>query len=307
MAEPIDMKAGEPAAHCGVVAVVGRTNAGKSTLVNRLVGEKVSIESPVSQTTRTTVRGVLTEERGQLVLLDTPGLHRSRNLLGRTMNKAARGGADGADAVLLVCDASRDPREEDEGWMSRLARRGNGAPVVVFLNKSDRSCHEKAFRQAWSAASAAAAAPRFLRGSARTGEGVDALLSALFSALPPGPLLFDGDTLSDHPRRLAVADLIREQFFRQFDDELPHAIGVGTDEIDESSRPVRVKATAYVRRGNQKGIVLGEKGRSLRAVKRRAEAELSKFFDAPCVLDIWIRVEPDWDENFFLLRQLGYR
>ncbi|MBQ6103250.1 MAG: 50S ribosome-binding GTPase, partial [Kiritimatiellae bacterium] len=141
----LDAKAGAPAPHAGVVAVVGRTNAGKSTLVNRLVGEKVSIVSPVVQTTRTTVRGVLTEARGQLVLLDTPGLHKSRTVLGASMNKAARASASGADAVLLVCDASRAPELEDEGWMQRLAR--SPAPVAIFLNKADESCRERAFRE----------------------------------------------------------------------------------------------------------------------------------------------------------------
>ena len=339
-----DAKAGAPAPHAGVVAVVGRTNAGKSTLVNRLVGEKVSIVSPVVQTTRTTVRGVLTEARGQLVLLDTPGLHKSRTVLGASMNKAARASASGADAVLLVCDASRAPELEDEGWMQRLAR--SPAPVVVFLNKADESCRERAFREAWDravahaearaaeAAAAPAAAdappakqekpwkrkkreagelrpivrPLWLAGSAKTGEGVDALLDALFGLLPAGPLLFDGDTLTDHPEKLAVADVIREKLFGLFRDELPHSIGVSVERVERrGDGSVAVSGTVYVRKPNQKGIVLGEKGRTLRTAKRRAEAELREYFGAPSVdCELWVRVEPDWDENFFLLRKIGY-
>lgn len=339
-----DAKAGAPAPHAGVVAVVGRTNAGKSTLVNRLVGEKVSIVSPVVQTTRTTVRGVLTEARGQLVLLDTPGLHKSRTVLGTAMNKAARASASGADAVLLVCDASRPPELEDEGWMQRLAR--SPVPVAIFLNKADESCRERAFREAWdravahaearAAESAAAPAsnaappanpekpwkrkrreagelrpivrPRWLSGSAKTGEGVDALLDALFGLLPAGPLLFDGDMLTDHPEKLAVADVIREKLFGHFRDELPHSIGVSVERVERrGDGSVAVSGTVYVRKANQKGIVLGEKGRTLRTAKRRAEAELRDYFGAPSVdCELWIRVEPDWDENFFLLRKLGY-
>ena len=339
-----DAKAGAPAPHAGVVAVVGRTNAGKSTLVNRLVGEKVSIVSPVVQTTRTTVRGVLTEARGQLVLLDTPGLHKSRTVLGTAMNKAARASAGGADAVLLVCDASRPPELEDEGWMQRLAR--SPVPVAIFLNKADESCRERAFREAWdravahaearAAESAAAPAsnavppanpekpwkrkrreagelrpiarPRWLSGSAKTGEGVDALLDALFGLLPAGPLLFDGDTLTDHPEKLAVADVIREKLFGLFRDELPHSIGVSVERVERrGDGSVAVSGTVYVRKANQKGIVLGEKGRTLRTAKRRAEAELRDYFGAPAVdCELWVRVEPDWDENFFLLRKLGY-
>ena len=340
----LDAKAGAPAPHAGVVAVVGRTNAGKSTLVNRLVGEKVSIVSPVVQTTRTTVRGVLTEARGQLVLLDTPGLHKSRTVLGASMNKAARASASGADAVLLVCDASRAPELEDEGWMQRLAR--SPAPVAIFLNKADESCRERAFREAWDravahaearAAEAAAAPvaadapaakpekpwkrkkreagelrpivrPLWLSGSAKTGDGVDALLDALFSLLPAGPLLFDGDTLTDHPEKLAVADVIREKLFGLFRDELPHSIGVSVERVERrSDGSVAVSGTVYVRKPNQKGIVLGEKGRTLRTAKRRAEAELREYFGAPSVdCELWVRVEPDWDENFFLLRKIGY-
>ena len=339
-----DAKAGAPAPHAGVVAVVGRTNAGKSTLVNRLVGEKVSIVSPVVQTTRTTVRGVLTEARGQLVLLDTPGLHKSRTVLGTAMNKAARASASGADAVLLVCDASRPPELEDEGWMQRLAR--SPVPVAIFLNKADESCRERAFREAWdravahaearAAESAAAPAsnaaphanpekpwkrkrreagelrpiarPRWLSGSAKTGEGVDALLDALFGLLPAGPLLFDGDMLTDHPEKLAVADVIREKLFGLFRDELPHSIGVSVERVERrGDGSVAVSGTVYVRKANQKGIVLGEKGRTLRTAKRRAEAELREYFGAPSVdCELWVRVEPDWDENFFLLRKLGY-
>lgn len=340
----LDAKAGAPAPHAGVVAVVGRTNAGKSTLVNRLVGEKVSIVSPVVQTTRTTVRGVLTEARGQLVLLDTPGLHKSRTVLGTAMNKAARASAGGADAVLLVCDASRPPELEDEGWMQRLAR--SPVPVILFLNKADEACRERAFREAWdravahaearAAESAAAPAsnaappanpekpwkrkrreagelrpivrPRWLSGSAKTGEGVDALLDALFGLLPAGPLLFDGDMLTDHPEKLAVADVIREKLFGLFRDELPHSIGVSVERVERrGDGSVAVSGTVYVRKANQKGIVLGEKGRTLRTAKRRAEAELRDYFGAPAVdCELWVRVEPDWDENFFLLRKLGY-
>ena len=340
----LDAKAGAPAPHAGVVAVVGRTNAGKSTLVNRLVGEKVSIVSPVVQTTRTTVRGVLTEARGQLVLLDTPGLHKSRTVLGTAMNKAARASAGGADAVLLVCDASRPPELEDEGWMQRLAR--SPVPVAIFLNKADEACRESAFREAWdravahaearAAESAAAPAsnaappanpgkpwkrqrreagelrpivrPRWLSGSAKTGEGVDALLDELFGLLPAGPLLFDGDTLTDHPEKLAVADVIREKLFGLFRDELPHLIGVSVERVERrGDGSVAVSGTVYVRKANQKGIVLGEKGRTLRTAKRRAEAELRDYFGAPAVdCELWVRVEPDWDENFFLLRKLGY-
>ena len=150
--------------------------------------------------------------------------------------------------------------------------------------------------------------PRWLSGSAKTGEGVDALLDALFGLLPAGPLLFDGDMLTDHPEKLAVADVIREKLFGLFRDELPHSIGVSVERVERrGDGSVAVSGTVYVRKANQKGIVLGEKGRTLRTAKRRAEAELRDYFGAPAVdCELWVRVEPDWDENFFLLRKLGY-
>ena len=343
---PFEAKAGDLAPHAGVVAVVGRTNAGKSTLVNRLVGEKVSIVSPVPQTTRSVVRAVLTEPRGQIALLDTPGLHKSESLLGTEMNKRARESLGGADAVLLVVDAARAPRLEDDGWTRRLVR--SEIPVFVFLNKTDETDRSDAFRALWdrvraedaareAEAAAAQAArdarppeetekippwkrkdrarrapapfaePVWIRGSAKTGAGTGELLDALFGALPPGPLLFDGDTVSDHPRRVAVADVIREKLIGLLHDELPHAVGVRVDDIAERpGEPVLVRGTVLVCRSGQKGVVLGEKGRTLRAATRASERELADFFGAPVRVELWIRVEPDWNRNFFLLRQLGY-
>ena len=341
-------KAGAPASHVGTVAVVGRTNAGKSTLVNRLLGEKTSIVSPVVQTTRTVIRGVLTEDRGQVVFLDTPGLHKSRSKLGTEMNKRARSSLAGADVVLLMCDGSRDPLLEDEGWMQRLVR--SEAPVIVFLNKADLACKGKKFRQAWEEAVASSVRqeeqaevrarleqkcsegeapeaqrpswkkrikgytpprplvkPIWMIGSASSGEGVPELLDRIFALLPEGGLLFDADTLTDYPRKLAGADLIRERFFLKFRDELPHAIGVKVDSITpHSDGMTSVKATVFVQRHNQKGIVLGEKGRTLRSITRESERVLTDFFDGPVKIELWIKVEPNWDENFFLLRQAGY-
>ena len=301
-------KAGAPAAHVGIVAVVGRTNAGKSTLVNRLLGEKVSIVSPVVQTTRTVIRGVLTEDRGQIVFLDTPGLHKSRSLLGTEMNKRARSSLSGADVVLLLCDGSREPLLEDQGWMQRLVR--SEVPVIQRLPEDAAPEPE---RPSWKRKRKGYSPPRplikpfWMIGSASSGEGVETLLEKLFSLLPPGELLFDADTLTDYPQKLAVADLIRERFFLKFRDEIPHAVGVKVDTIHH--RPdgaVSVKGTVFVRRANQKGIVLGEKGRTLRALTRESERVLTEFFDAPTAVELWIKVEPDWDGNFFLLRQAGY-
>ena len=297
--------------HCGIVAVVGRTNSGKSTLVNRIVGEKISIVSPVVQTTRNVVRGVLTDDaRGQLVLVDTPGLHKSRSVLCTLMNKHARAAAEGVDAVLLVVDGAKEPQLEDDGWMRRLAH--SQTPCFILLNKSDAGSKLPRYQALWAEILKEKPVenppePVWFQASAKTGEGVDALVEALFAHLPPGPMLFDAETLTDYPRKLAVADIIREKFFLTLRDELPHSIGVKVDEIVRGDNGItKVQATVFVKRANHKGIVLGPKGRTLRSIVRMAEQDLETFFEGPAEAELWVKVEPKWDENFFLLRQIGY-
>ena len=296
------------AGHVGIVAVVGRTNAGKSTLVNRIVGEKVSIVTPVVQTTRNNIRAVLTDERGQLALVDTPGLHRSQSRLGTVMNKMARAAAEGVNALLVVFDGSREPHLEDDGWMRRALF--DECPSVFFLlNKRDAGSHRAEFETLWADIQAEKEHTRevvWMECSAATGTGVPEVVDALFQCLPAGPLLYDEDMLTDHPRKIAIADVIREKFFLLLDDELPHSLGIRVDDIREEGESWYVKATLFVKRFSQKGIVIGPKGRMLRAVKRRAEPELSETFGVDVHLDIWVKVEKDWDGNHFLLKQMGY-
>ena len=342
----------------GIIGVVGRTNAGKSTLVNRIIGEKVSIVSPVVQTTRAVIRGVLTDERGQLVLLDTPGLHKSRNLLTTTMNKRARAAADGVDALLLVVDGSQSPQLEDEGWMRRLTRAS--VPLIIALNKSDKASKAAEFKAMWekvgaeeaeanakaeaksaekanakaeakdaenagardaeksarkhAAASAAArnaaapSAPLWFAISAATGSGVDSLAEKLFALLPAGEPLFDEETLSDYPRKLAVADVIRECFFLSLKDELPHSIGVIVESIkdDEGAAKAEVEAQILVKRQSHKGIVIGSGGRGIKGFQNKSGKELSDFFGKPVSVALRVKVEPGWDENQLILRKMGY-
>lgn len=296
------------AGHCGMVAVVGRTNAGKSTLVNQIVGEKVSIVTPVAQTTRSNVRAILTDARGQLALVDTPGLHKSQSKLCTAMNRMARAAIEGVDAVLLVLDGSREPQLEDDGWMRRLLF--VDAPCFFLLNKEDAGQHAQAFQDLWLGLQTEKEHTKenvvWCSASAASGHGVPALVDQLFAALPEGPLLFDAETVTDHPRKIAVADVIREKFFLLLDDEMPHNIGIKVEEIREKEAMWDVEATLYVHRASQKAIVIGPKGRMLRSVKRKAEPELSEMFNIDVRLNIWVKIEKGWDENYFLLKQMGY-
>lgn len=294
--------------HAGMVAVVGRANVGKSSLANAILGEKLSIVSPVAQTTRNIIRGILTDERGQLVLVDTPGLHKAPGELGKVMNRLARSSVEGVDAVMLVVDAAVAPRDEDEGWMLRLARQET--PVIIVLNKIDLGKkHEADYRERWNkvvADTQSTMTPVWYEASAETREGVAVLVAALFERLPAGPALFPEDIVSDFPRKLTIADVIREKLFRELREELPHAIAVWVEQLDETETEWIAKTVIYVNKYSQKGIVIGEKGRQLRKVRRAAERELAEMYGLPVKLDLWVKVEKDWSKNFWLLKKFGY-
>lgn len=292
--------------HCGIAAVVGRANVGKSSLMNRILGEKVAIVSGVAQTTRNLVRGVLSDARGQLVLLDTPGIHRAAGSLGRLLNKKARGALEGADVVLLVLDRSVPPQPEDEGWMRRLLFAE--VPLFLVVNKLDRprDCRA-AYERMWEALRARQDPPiaaEWLTVSARDGTGVDELVARVFAALPEGAPLFEEDMLSDYPRKLAMADCIREKLFEHLRNELPHQVGVWVESIDETDAGWQARALIYVNKPSQKPIVLGAKGRTLRRVRRAAAAELGGMYDVDLNLDLWVKVEKNWIENFWILRRM---
>lgn len=293
-----------------MIAVVGRTNVGKSTLVNRLLGEKVSIVSAAVQTTRNVIRGILTEPRGQLVFLDTPGIHQPFHDLGKQMNSQARSAVSGVDMVLPIFDTSQRPSAEDEGWIRRLLF--EDIPVLAVLNKTDTGGkYREDYLSMWTTVAEekeSAKTAEWLSLSAETGEGCDALLSRLFDLAPPGPYLFPPDVLTDFPRNLNLSDLIREAFIPHLRDEVPHALAVGIDSIEEGdAERWHIQATVYVDRPSQKGIVLGQKGRLIKKVEREAAKAIGSMYERPVSLRLWVKVEKNWTKNHFLLKRLGYR
>ena len=302
-----------------MVGVVGRTNAGKSTVVNQMVGEKVSIVSPVEQTTRNTIRGIVEDPRGQLVLLDTPGLHKAVGPLGKLLNGMARASSAGVDILLVVFDAAHEPQLEDEGWMSRVARE-RPEKVVFALNKCDRSpFYETMFRDAWKnvdrregaaetfAARPAPPEPVWITCCGIRKGGCDALMDALFDLAEPGPALFPEDVVTDYPRKLAIADVVREKLLQRLRDEVPHEVGVAVKDLyEDRKRGWDVAVTIYVNRPSQKGIVIGPRGSLLKAVRQSAEPELSDMFGVKVRLELWVKVEPNWMKNGRLLAEMGY-
>ncbi len=288
-----------------VVGVVGRTNAGKSTLVNALVGEKVSIVSPVEQTTRNTVRGIVADTRGQLVVLDTPGLHKAVGELGRILNRMARSSAAGTDITCVVFDASVEPQLEDVGWMERVSKEKPEKTVFV-LNKADKKpFFEAEFREAWQVIDSKLD-PKWVRAIATTEGGSNAVLDALFDFAEEGEKLFDDNVVTDYPRRLAIADVIREKYLMKLHNEVPHEVGVLVKSIDETGKQWQIKADIIVNRASQKPIVVGKNAETIKAVRKSSEREVGKMFGVKIKMELWARVEINWMKNRCLLSEMGY-
>ena len=299
-----------------VIGVVGRTNAGKSTLVNALVGEKVSIVSPVEQTTRNTVRGIVSDPRGQLVLLDTPGLHKAVGTLGTLLNRMARRSAAGTDVTCVVFDAAEEPQLEDIGWMQRIAKE-KPEKVLFVLNKADRApFFETMFRDAWKESQVEVEetggggqrnpTPTWVKCIASTPGGAKSVLDALFELAEEGEKLFDDDIVTDYPRKLTIADSIREKYLAKLHQELPHELGVVVKKIVEERDGWQVTADILVNRASQKPIVIGKGAETIKYVRKCAERELKDIFGLPVRLELWVRVEPNWMKNERLLAEMGY-
>jgi GTP-binding protein Era len=299
-----------PSTRAGMVAVVGAANAGKSSLINRLTGEKVSIVSPVAQTTRNLVRAILTEPEGQIVFLDTPGVHSGgKKQLNQQMNKMARTSTEGVDVVMLVIDRSIKPAMEVDGWMRRLAKETE-ISILMVLNKCDLPDASSAdLKTMWSniaAESECPIVPEWLEMSASSGEGVDAFRDRLMKLMPVGPLLFPEDIVSDFPRKLAIGDIIREKYFHRLHQELPHSLAVWVENLFEKENEWVIEAHIYVRQNSQKGMVIGNKGRVLKAVRGEAATEIHEVYGVRVKLTLVVKVMKDWDKNFWILRKLGY-
>lgn len=291
----------------GFVALIGRPNVGKSTLLNHLVGQKVAITSSVAQTTRNRLRAILTTPAAQLVLLDTPGIHKPQHLLGQRLVHSARSAIGEVDVVLLLVDGSQ-PAGRGDAFIVELLRQA-GIAVQVALNKSDRTGADAddiaaTYRQL--VADAGADWPLH-RCSALTGAGCPQLVTALAAALPEGPHLYPADVVSDQPEQLLLAELIREQVLQHTREEVPHSVAVRIERIEEQERGrTAVLATVLVERASQKGILIGRGGSMLRTIGQGARLQMQTLFAGPVYLELFVKVVPNWRRHPGRLAELGY-
>jgi GTPase len=289
----------------GFFAIVGRPNVGKSTLVNALVGTKVAITSSRPQTTRNTIRGVLTlkDPQRQFIFVDTPGLHKPKNSLGERLNKLVYGSLGEVDAALFVIDATKKIGPGDRLIAERLKE--SNVPVVVVVNKIDIAKPDQVLEQLRVAGEWGFHA--YVPVSALKEKGTEPIVEELTSLLTDGPLFFPEDMVTDQPDQLWAAELVREKFLRRLREELPHSLAVVVEEIEtRSNGVVAVAATVYVERKSQKGIVIGKGGTLLRDVGSETRGELERLFGARVFLDLRVKVEPDWQRRDSSLDRMGF-
>lgn len=282
----------------GFVTLVGRPNAGKSTLLNRLVGERLAIVSEKPQSTRDRVVGILSDESSQLIFLDTPGLLEPRYALHKAMLHAAHQAIEDADVILYLVDAVRD-KPENLVELGQLPA-GPKAPVIIVFNKVDEVSAGR--REELSAL-----APDAAWISAATGEGCEALLERVRATLPESPFFYDADDVSTQQLRFFVAEFLREAVFEQLADEVPYGIAVGIEEFRETADPVYIRAFLYVERESQKGIVVGAGGSRIKAIGQAARARIEPLVGKRVFLDLRVKELKNWRKDRNALARLGYR
>jgi GTP-binding protein Era len=282
----------------GLVAVAGKPNVGKSTLLNRLVGQKLSITSPKPQSTRNLIVGIRSDGETQMVLLDTPGLLDPRYELQRAMRATARRAILDADVILYLGDATAAPPEPLHVAAELPAP--PRTPVLTVLNKADLLTPDTRTRLE-------AAVPHALLVSAATGDGIDMLLNAVRHHLPESPFLYDADDLATQPLRFFAAELVRESALEQLSDEVPYSLAVQVEEFREDRSPVYIRAVLYVERESQKRILIGHRGARIREIGQAARTKIEALLGEQDVyLDLWVKVLPHWRRDPRALRRFGY-
>jgi GTP-binding protein Era len=289
----------------GFASLVGRPNAGKSTLLNALIGEKLAIVSDKPQTTRTTIQGVLNLPGAQIVFIDTPGIHKSTTLFNRRMMQTVRTALADRDLLLYVADASIPFSTEDAEAVAVL--KDLSTPALLLTNKIDRVQDKRKLLPYIEQFKAVREFDEYIPVSATTGEGLDRVREAIVSRLAEGPAYFPTDHLTDQPERFLAAEMIREQILHHTHQEVPHSVAVLIERWEETNKITRIAATIYVERPGQKAIVIGAGGASLKKIGTLARHEIERLLDRPVFLELFVKVQKDWRENPEFLNAIDWR
>jgi GTP-binding protein Era len=293
----------------GFVGIIGRPNVGKSTLMNHLVGQKIAITSPIAQTTRNRLRGILTtpeaQPEAQIIFVDTPGIHKPHHQLGEVLVKNAQIAIQSVDVVLFVVDCSSKLGGGDR-YIANLLNQPE-TPVILGLNKSDQQPSDSALLDESYRELANLHQWPVLKFSAITGEGLDMLQAALIHRLEPGPYYYPPDLVTDQPERFIMGELIREQILLHTREEVPHSVAIAIDRVDEEPEITRILATIHVERSSQKGILIGKGGQMLKAIGSEARQQIQKLVMGKVYLELFVKVQPRWRQSRTRLAELGYR
>ncbi len=299
------------ASKCGTVAIIGRPNVGKSTLLNKLLGEKVSIVSQVPQTTRHQIKGIYTDKRGQIVFIDTPGFHMGRDSLDKYMSRSMSGAIGDVDLIVHLVDANDRIGQEERQVITRL--KDCGKIIIVGLNKVDfaKGKHIPEYITLWEEMGGKPLADRtdliLLPMSALKGTNVSELIDLIFEHIPDGPMLYSEDTITDLPQRMAMADMIREKLFIKMKEEVPHSLAVIIEKVSpRKGNVLHIQAMILVERDTQKEIVIGKSGAVLKEVGTEARKDLEELVGKKVFLEMFVKTKENWRENHDLLEEMGY-
>jgi len=290
----------------GFVTIIGRPNVGKSTLMNRLIGQKIAITSNKPQTTRNRIQTVYTDmEKGQIIFLDTPGIHKAKNKLGEYMVSVAEKTLNEVDVVLWLVEPSNFIGAGEQHIVEQLKK--VKTPVILIINKIDMCDKEKileyidTYRKVFDFA-------EIIPTSALRGQNTDDIIESIFKYLPYGPMFYDEDTITDQPERAICAEIIREKALHALNDEIPHGIAVAIDQMkDRKNGIVDIDATIVCERDSHKGIIIGKQGAMLKKIGTNARYEMERLLDTKVNLKLWVKVKKDWRDSDFLIKNFGYR
>ncbi|MCA9408270.1 MAG: GTPase Era [Candidatus Omnitrophica bacterium] len=295
---------------CGMVSIVGRPNVGKSTLLNSIVGEKIAIVSTVPQTTRQQIRGIYNDKRGQIVFIDTPGLHMAKDKLDQFMNKASAATVDEVDCLIYLVDTSRKIGREEESIAQNL--KTVKKPIIFGLNKVDlKGKYLSEYIEFWEKVKEEKVEQMknfsMIALSGEKERNVEKLVDILFDFLPEGPALYPEDIISDFPQKLAIADIIREKLLKILRQEIPHSVGVVIEHMQPvKKKTMHIKGLILVEKETQKEIVIGKQGRVLKQVGTEARKELEDLLETKVFLELHVKYQKRWRDNISLLQELGY-